>query len=72
MRTLNTTTVNLSISIAPNLRDAARQAASEDQRSLSSLIASLLKDHLCAEGYLSPTLERLERPFRRSSPYIKE
>ncbi|WP_309395948.1 hypothetical protein [Cerasicoccus maritimus] len=67
MKTLNNTTVNLSISITPILRDAARQAASEDQRSLSSLIASLLKEHLCAEGYLTATLERKDRSFRRTS-----
>ncbi|WP_269542929.1 hypothetical protein [Cerasicoccus fimbriatus] len=65
MKALNKSTVNVSITLPPSLHLAARQAASEDQRSLSGLIASLLKDHLCAEGYVSPTLERLERPYSR-------
>jgi len=64
MKTIAKSTVNLSISLPPSLRDAARKAAVEDQRSVSSLIASLLKDHLCAEGYLSATLESPERRGR--------
>lgn len=53
--------VSLSVSMPQSLRDAARKAAVEDQRSVSSLIASLLKDHLCAEGYISPNLAPTER-----------
>ncbi|MBK1859482.1 hypothetical protein [Cerasicoccus arenae] len=59
-------TVNVSISLPKSLRDAARNAAVDDQRSVSSLVASLLKDHLCAEGYISATLQPAERPFNRN------
>ena len=45
--------VNLSVSLPQDLRDAARQAAFDDNRSLSSLIASALKGQLLAEGYLT-------------------
>lgn len=58
-------TVNVSISLPQTLRDAARQAAVEDQRTMSSLVASLLKDHLCAEGYLTADLRLDKQRFRR-------
>ena len=38
--------VNLSISLPRQLRDEARAAAFAQSRSLSSLIAQLLKEHL--------------------------
>lgn len=45
-------TTNVSISLPQPLRDAARQAAFDDNRSFSSLVAWLLKEHLQREGYL--------------------
>lgn len=52
MKTPKNRTVNVSISLPPHLRDAARQAAFDDNRSMSSLVAWLLQHHLSAEGYL--------------------
>ncbi len=46
-------TVSCSISLPAALRDAARQAAYDDNRSLSGLVSGLLRTHLEREGYLS-------------------
>lgn len=45
-------TINVSISLPPALREAARQAAFDDNRSFSSLVARLLNQYLQKEGYL--------------------
>lgn len=45
-------TVSCSISLPAALRDAARQAAYDDNRSLSGLVSGLLRTHLEREGYL--------------------
>ncbi len=45
-------TVNISISLPRGIREQARQAAFDDNRSLSSLVSSLLRAYLCAEGYI--------------------
>ncbi len=50
--------VNLSVSLPQDLRDAARQAAFDDNRSVSSLIATVLKGHLSDEGYLESPVNR--------------
>lgn len=47
-------TVNTSISLPRDICHHARQAAFDDNRSLSSLISRLLRDHLMASGYLDP------------------
>lgn len=52
VKDLKLRTTNVSISLPPALRDAARQAAFDDNRSLSSLVARLLSQHLQKEGYL--------------------
>ncbi len=52
MKMKNTTTVNVSVSLPPQLREVARQAAFDDNRSVSSLVACALKKHLHSEGYL--------------------
>jgi hypothetical protein len=44
--------VNCSISLPYAVRESARQAAFDDNRSLSGLITRLLQRHLAAEGYL--------------------
>ncbi|MBN2068371.1 MAG: hypothetical protein JW739_01930 [Opitutales bacterium] len=46
--------ISLSISLPLELRDAARQAAFDDNRSLSGLIAALLLDYVQREQYLPP------------------
>ena len=58
MKKQNTHHVNLSVSLPQDLRDAARQAAFDDNRSVSSLIATVLKNHLSNEGYLEPVAAR--------------
>ena len=54
--------VPLTVSVSLDLRDAARRAAFDDNRSVSSLVARVLTDHLRDEGYLEgatrPTVER--------------
>lgn len=52
MKNTNLRTTNVSISLPPSLRDAARQAAFDDNRSFSSLVARLLSQYLQKEGYL--------------------
>jgi hypothetical protein len=46
------TKVPLALRIDPVLKAAAEKAAAEDRRSLTSLIESLLDQHLKAHGYL--------------------
>ena len=55
MKTKKTSTVNLSVSLHPHLREVARQAAFDDNRSVSSLVACALQNHLRREGYLDAT-----------------
>lgn len=43
----------LQLRLKPSLKKAAEQAATNDQRSLTSLIEKLLTDHLRKKGYLS-------------------
>jgi hypothetical protein len=45
-------TVQINLRIAPELKEAAEQAAAEDHRSLTSLIVKLLSDHCKATGHL--------------------
>jgi hypothetical protein len=52
MKTKKLSTVNLSVSLPPHLREVARQAAFDDNRSVSSLVACALQNHLRREGYL--------------------
>jgi post-segregation antitoxin (ccd killing protein) len=52
MKTKKSSTVNLSVSLPPHLREVARQAAFDDNRSVSSLVACALQNHLRREGYL--------------------
>jgi len=46
------TKVPLALRIDPVLKAAAEKAAADDRRSLTSLIESLLDQHLKAHGYL--------------------
>ncbi|MBC2594220.1 hypothetical protein H5P28_08085 [Ruficoccus amylovorans] len=52
MKVKTISTVNVSVSLPPHLREIARQAAFDDNRSVSSLVACALKKHLRSEGYL--------------------
>lgn len=45
-------TATLNLRIAPEIKEAAEKAASDDQRSLTSLVEKLLADHLKDKGYL--------------------
>jgi len=42
----------LNLRISPQLKELADKAATDDQRSLTSLIEKLLTDHLKKKGYL--------------------
>ena len=45
-------TAQVNLRILPELKEAAERAASDDQRSLTSLVEKLLTDHLRKNGYL--------------------
>lgn len=45
-------TAQVNLRILPELKEAAERAASDDQRSLTSLVEKLLTDHLRDKGYL--------------------
>ncbi len=47
-----TKTAQVNLRIMPELKDAADKAATDDQRSLTSLIEKLLTEHLREKGYL--------------------
>jgi len=42
----------VSVRLAPKVKKAAERAASNDARSLSSLLQKILQDYLKASGYL--------------------
>lgn len=46
-------TAQVNLRILPELKEAAERAASDDQRSLTSLVEKLLTDHLRDKGYLT-------------------
>src|SRR5262249_37268598 len=50
--------VPLALRIDPVLKEAAERAAADDRRSLTSLIESLLDQHLKAHGYLPTGTEK--------------
>ena len=50
-------------SMDPEVKEAAERAASDDRRSLASLIEKLLTDYCLEHGYLKP--ERAKRRRRR-------
>lgn len=52
MTTSREKTANLNLRLKPELKELAIKAASDDQRSLTSLIEKLLVDHLKDNGYL--------------------
>ncbi|MFC3061441.1 hypothetical protein [Paenirhodobacter populi] len=45
-------TAQVNLRITPSLKQAADQAAADDQRSLTSLVEKLLTDYLREKGYL--------------------
>ncbi|WP_198365119.1 hypothetical protein [Roseomonas sp. KE0001] len=45
-------TAQVNLRLLPEMKAAAEKAASDDQRSLTSLIEKLLADHLREKGYL--------------------
>ena len=45
-------TATLNLRIDPALKEAAERAASDDQRSITSLVEKLLVEHIKAKGYL--------------------
>lgn len=52
MKTKKSPRISISVSLPEPVRDAARQAAFDDNRPLSGLINLLLEDYLAREGYL--------------------
>lgn len=46
---------NLSVSLPGELLELLRQAAFDDNRTVSSLVAALVRGHLDREGYLKTT-----------------
>lgn len=47
-----TKTAQVNLRITPSLKEAADKAATDDQRSLTSLVEKLLTDYLKDKGYL--------------------
>ena len=47
-----TKSATVQLRIKPSLKKAAEKAASDDSRSLTSLVEKLLSDHLKRKGYL--------------------
>ena len=45
-------TAQINLRLPPSLKKAAERAASDDHRSLTSLIEKLLFEHLAGKGYL--------------------
>ena len=64
------TKVPLALRIDPILKAAAEKAATEDRRSLTSLIESLLDQHLKANGYLPLDRALTKNSKRRKLPSI--
>lgn len=48
-----TKTATLNLRIEPELKEAAERAATEDRRSVTSLIEKLLAEYLRERGYLA-------------------
>jgi hypothetical protein len=46
-------TVHLGVRTTPEIRDAAKQAAEDDRRSISTFVETLLIAHLIAHRYLA-------------------
>lgn len=67
-RTTRATT--LSVSLPRELHEPARQAAFDDNRSLSSLITALLTQHLRREGYLPDHPTTAETSPRTRQPSL--
>lgn len=57
---MNAKKVNISVSLPEPLRKQAKKAASDDNRSVSSLVSSLLKSYLVREGYVAGGKEEME------------
>lgn len=53
---------NLSFRIPPEVKDALARAASNDQRSVSSLVLKILTDWLRQNGYLPASVEPTAAP----------
>lgn len=65
MKTQKSQKISISISLPQDLRDLGRQAAFDDNRPLSSLIAVLLEEHLLREGYIDHALSsRYRKPAK--------
>jgi hypothetical protein len=45
-------TANIGLRVEPDLKEAAERAATDDHRSVASLLEKLLTEHLEREGYL--------------------
>lgn len=58
--------MNMSVSLPANMHDKLRQAACDDNRSVSSLVAAIVDAYLVREGYVYSGREQLGlRPATR-------
>jgi len=66
MKTMIRRSTNMSVSLPANMQEKLRQAASDDHRSVSSLVAAIVDAYLVREGYVYPGREELGlRPAAR-------
>ncbi len=59
---------HLSIYLSAEMKEMARRSAYEDNRSLSSLVVRLLREHLVLEGYLPAGFGRRRGTPRPGAP----
>lgn len=68
MKRILHSSTNMSVSLPAVMQEKLRQAAQDDHRSVSSLVAALVDAYLTREGYLYPGRENLGlRPVTRQS-----
>jgi|WetSurMetagenome_2_1015567.scaffolds.fasta_scaffold738997_1 hypothetical protein len=61
-------TTNISVSLPGEMQEKLRQAAKDDNRSVSSLVTALVDAYLIREGYKYPGRERIApRPVARQA-----
>mgnify|MGYP003830976549 CR=1 FL=1 len=63
MKNYTRRSTNLSISLPSEMQEVLRQAAFDDNRTVSSLIAALVDSYLIREGYILPEQGLRIRPL---------
>lgn len=60
--------INMSVSLPVQMQEQLRQAALDDNRSVSSLVAAIVDSYLIREGYAYPGREHVApRPIARQT-----